>query len=248
MLNPPWVYPFHPEVTSSLKVDCGQGQSAQVLARPNNIDGEAFACTKWIGGSTNGAYYIIDKKDCPVDDYTYSPADACSAELETTKGVPGNACAQLPVLQDPNNVMKNPAGESCFRQKMALLGIPYNGPTASYRTADYQKHLGDLWKKNEEHKKLTDPTERQLCAERRTKIENEMKAHGITDRPYGESHESGKAFDVSNATVERLDATLSQRGSSILAWLLVPPPRTCNLGWGGDFQPGFIDRVHFQLF
>ncbi len=173
---------------------------------------------------------------CSVNDLLPKPTDACSVSLEASFGTPGPACPPSAVMTDPN-------GHSCFRAKMALLGTNYAGPTAQYRTPGYQNHLVDIWDKDVKHKQVTDPAMRVLCAERRTAVENEMKAHGITDEPYGDSHSTGRAFDVSNPMVDKLVAGVTAGG--IPGWLGAPPP--CNLRWLG--VPGTLpkpDRVHFQ--
>lgn len=178
---------------------------------------------------------------CPVPDLKDKPTDACSVALETGRGlpVPATACPTPSVMTDPK-------GEACLRDKLAVLGIPYAGPTATIRTVAYQDHLRDVWNRNEDHKKITDPAERNACAAKRAIVENEMKnIHGLKYRPGDESeHITGKSFDISEGTIIALDATLGQAGRSVSGLLRSPP--FCTLIWGGTYRKP--DIFHFTSF
>lgn len=193
------------------------------------------------GGPYYGGGLFIHANACSVPDLLPKPTDACSVELEAGKGKVlsvGSACP-LP------EIMTDPRGHQCFKDKVDALGLtnaPYNGPTATIRTAAYQAHLEDLWDKNIRHGRITDPTMKALCAERKAKVDTEISVHGLTDKPAGRGHELGRAFDVSNATVNEIESTLLGAGRSIFGLILTPPP--CNLQWGG-YYPNTIDRVHF---
>ncbi len=190
-------------------------------------------------GVVDGNYYLIDDP-CAVPDLKPKPTDACSVALETGRGlpVPATACPTPSVMTDPN-------GEACLKGKLAVLGIPYAGPTATIRTAAYQAHLKDVWDRNEEHKKITDPAKRLACTAKREIVEGEMNHHGLRYQPTNESrHVAGKAFDISQPTVRTLETTLNQAGRSVSGLLRSPPP--CTLIWGGTYSDP--DDVHFNAF
>jgi len=141
--------------------------------------------------------------------------------------------------------MTDPRGHQCFKDKVNALGLtkaPYTEPTSTIRTADYQKHLKDIWDKDILHKNLTDPAEIALCVVRKAKVDAEMAHHELTDEPAGRGHEFGRAFDVRNDTVNEMETILNGAGRSIFGLLLSPPP--CDLQWGGYYR-GTRDRVHF---
>lgn len=180
---------------------------------------------------------------CPVPDLKDKPTDACSVALEAGRGLP------IPATACPTpSVMTDPKGEACLRDKLAVLGIPYSGPTATIRTAAYQAHLRDVWDRNEDHKNITDPAERQACAAKRAIVENERNTiHGLVYRPADESeHLTGKSFDISKTTADTLKATMQQAGRSVFGLLRSPPP--CTLTWGGDYLISTPDPVHFELY
>jgi hypothetical protein len=169
---------------------------------------------------------------CPVGDLPdFPPAgDLCSASLEAGRGKDvNNACSAASVMSDPK-------GEPCLKQKLGVLGIPYTGPTATVRTAAYQKHLGEVFDLYWQHQWLiTDPVRYQACTAKRAIVEAEMSKHGIdyAPTPSDSRHLDGKAFDISRATVNRI--------ANVPALLSAAP--ACNLKWGGQFLKP--DRVHF---
>lgn len=169
---------------------------------------------------------------CPVDplpDFPTPTTDACSASLEARLGLADPAvCPRIPVMEDKN-------GEPCLKKKLGDLGVPYAGPTSTIRTPAYQAHLKDVWDKWWEHGFVSDPTLYQACTARRTIVENEKNKHGISYDPIGTSHNEGKAFDISRATVDRVPD---------VSGMLRQAP-ACNLRWGGDYRDSPPDAVHF---
>lgn len=175
---------------------------------------------------------------CPVPDLNpnYPPADdTCTAALEAGRGnpVPRSACPAAPVMSDP-------LGEPCLARRLAIIGVPYAGPTATIRTAAYQAHLFDVWNRNVQHQGYkNNPTAWAACAEKRAEVEAEMTHHSITDAPAanGSLHISGNAFDISRATVNSVPSIPH------LLRFNQPGDPACNLRWGNTFRPP--DRVHF---
>jgi hypothetical protein len=158
----------------------------------------------------------------------------------------------------------------CLADKIHALGQAYTGPSATVRTAAYQKHLLEVWNKSIEieNKDLSDEEEL-ACAAVIANAENEKDWHKIKSDPSSKGSEAphvlGKAIDIPMGVVDALKARVSNTTFVTITGCIfcipiavttigdiqdyvnsatVNPP-ACNLKWGGRFRR--IDDVHFQL-
>jgi hypothetical protein len=186
---------------------------------------------------------LRDVKDIPPNDPDVLPL---TLELEQTRGA---GLALLPAAQ---------AGVDCIKRKESGAVI-----TSGTRTLAYQAHLKEIWDKSVILNKQKDPAIRKACQPLRDKINTEKgcpDGHCIVSPPATNSnHPKGTAFDVSRVTINGLLLRLApllppnppltpqqqvQADIKLIAdWLATPA--SCNLVWGGGFQP--IDEVHFQI-
>jgi len=178
---------------------------------------------------------------CVIPDLLPKPTDACSVALEAGFGAATpamvSACPPTPVLDDLS-------GEPCLRRKLGELGIAYAGPSSTYRTTGYQKHIADVWARHQDHTRLIiKPDVYQACAGRRAIVLAEQQGppppgHRLGFEPIGTSH-SGNAFDVDGAVIDAL-----KRAVPFVQPYLDSPSTNgpaCNLEWGGVFG----DNYHF---
>ena len=203
---------------------------------------------------------------CPIDPLPDLPTDDCSKSLEAGRGKDvNNACSSklLPEMQRQ---------AQCLADKIHALGLstPYTGPSATVRTAAYQKHLLEVWEKLEEiKKKVRTDEQKQACATVIANANNEMEWHKIKSEPSNKGNEAphveGKAIDIPMDVVDALKARVSNTTFVTFTGCIfcmpiaittigdvqdyvnsaVVNPTACNLKWGGRFKR--IDEVHFQL-
>ncbi len=204
---------------------------------------------------------------CTVDPLPKPPppfSDACSNSLEKGKGIDvDNACAAglTPDMKD---------GAQCVADKIHALAIPYNGPSATVRTAAYQDHLLAIWKKWKEiQKKVVSDVDKQACASVIANVDDEMKWHRIDSTPSSSGnlapHVLGRAIDIPRDVIDAMMAQVTTPPTIVKACLFCTPfmspasdvqdyinsatvnPPACNLQWGGRFKNPRPDPVHIQL-
>jgi hypothetical protein len=177
--------------------------------------------------------------ECPIkplsDDYK---KDACAASLEEGRGT--DVRGACPTLTDDT---KNQ--ERCLAKKITQLGIPYSGPTATFRPVVYQNHLREVWQKWLELGKIEDPEVLKTCSSVIAQVKAEKDdTHGLDYPPAPDSnHTNRTAFDISRTTIKELMNRVSTEWDDVQTYVDAPP--ACHLRWGGRF--GRPDRVHFEL-
>lgn len=230
---------------------------------PNVIDPITHKC----GPPPPPPCTAIDKiPPLPTDDKDF----ACTQSLD--KGAGNDVDKVCPPL---NAKLTGADGQmQCLAKKLKALSppIPYNGPSSTIRTEEYQKHLLEIWKKSEDvkNKRLT-AMQKQACAARIADVEAQMEHHQIDFKPSdkgGEAqHVLGNAFDIpksvatalkERATMTKIKTFFETNFPNCISCLRIPlvtgnvqdyvnspavNPPACNLDWGGSFG----DKVHFQL-
>lgn len=168
--------------------------------------------------------------------------------LERTRG------ADLALTQETETARQ------CLIGKASGAGVTVR-TTSGTRTIAYQNHFIEIWNKMMEHNNYEDdPVVWEACRSRREEIIAEKGcsssqgcvgactpgSHCIRAEPATDSrHPDGRAFDVSENTINSLRANLAAlQPPQSISQLLTSPP-ACNLNWGGSFNNP--DNVHFQL-
>lgn len=205
------------------------------------------------------------RPDCPIKPLPELPKDdLCAQSIEAGRGKDvNNACSSklLPEMQKQ---------AQCLADKIHALGQDYSGPSATVRTAAYQKHLLEVWSKLKEIEQTPLSDEVELaCAAVIANANNEMDWHKIESDPSSKGNEAphvlGKAIDIPKGVVDAMTARVSNTTFVTFTGCIfcipiaittigdvqdyvnsatVNPP-ACNLKWGGRFKR--IDKVHFQL-
>lgn len=186
VLSPPGVYSFHPEVTSSLVVQCVQSQSAQVLTRAYNDLNAPLVCARGLGGSTHARFFIIDRVRCPVDPLpVYSPDP-----------YPLDIANLAPRMQ---------TALQCLQAAIGRQTSPGGNPGTStvdsaYRPSSYNRHLQEVWDKWVYELRRD---KRPECQSLRDDVRDHFNRHDLipnaSARPHTNSaHTRGQAFDLSS--------------------------------------------------